>query len=209
MFGEKQMRAVLLSAALLCAAAWADQDDDNADLKPTPEENARAAIVKRWPDAKEIDVVDLTDEGDDADERPLLKAAEKDADADAEAEADDLDEEDPAAHYTLSVTFESGGHDFEALLDDEGKIKYIYEDLPLSHAPSEIIAAALLKVKDRDLVYVDRVLDETHGNTVQSYIIGLGDKDVYLDAEGEVTAVEDAPDEEPEDAETLEEGGVV
>src|SRR5205823_3632570 len=117
------------------------------------------------------------------------------------ADDDDLDMEDGDTDYTLSVTFESGGRDFEALIDDEGKIKYVYEEIPFSQAPSEIIAAALAKIKDGDLIYFDRVLDETKGRSIQTYIIGVSKKDVYLDAEGEVTSVEDAPDDIPDDAE--------
>jgi len=204
----KRCRWPLLAIAFLCVSAWADQDDDDADLKPTPEENARAAILKRWPDAKEIDVTDLADEDDEDDgdkadkaDKDDAEAADERADGDDADEAGDADMADGDGEFTLSVTFESGGRDFEALVDDEGKIKYVYEEIPFNQAPSEIIGAALSRVKDGDLIYFDRVLDETTGRSVQTYIVGVSDKDVYLDAEGAVTSVEDAPDDIPDDAE--------
>jgi hypothetical protein len=205
---------VALALALTCAASWADQDDDDADLKPTLEETARAVILKRWPDAKEIEVADLT-EDDDADEpktevkkKPdLAEKAEKD---DADDDADDLADDDGACGYTLSVTFESRGHDFEVLMDDDGKIKFVYEEMPFCEVPAEILDSALRSVKGQDLVYVDLMLDETEpGRSIQSYIIGVGQKDVYLDAEGEVTSIEDAPDDVPDDAEMPDEGGII
>jgi hypothetical protein len=197
-----------LAIALLCVSAWADQDDDDADLKPTLEERARAAVLKRWPDAKEIEVVDLTEDDDDADPKTEVRDKAK-PDADAEDENDDLgDEED--CEYTLSVKFESRGHDFEALLDDDGKIKFVYEEIPFCEAPAEIIEAALRKVKGQDLVYFDKMLDETEeGRSIQSFIVGVGQKDVYLDAEGDVTSIEDAPDDIPDDVEMPDEAGII
>ena len=211
----------MLAFALLCTAAWADQDDDDADLKPSTEEMARAIILKRWPDAKEIEVADLTEDEDDDDADPKAdvakgkedakpKVLKPKAEADAEAENDDLGDDDGSCGYTLSVTFESNGRDFEALMDDDGKIKFIYEEIPLSEAPPEILDVALRNVKGQDLVYIDKMIDETEeGRSIQSYIVGVGQKDVYLDAEGAVTSIEDAPDDEPDDAEMPDAGGII
>lgn len=207
--------AVALAVLLLCAAAWADQDDDDADLKPTLEEAAKASVLKRWPNAKEIEVVDLTEDVDDEEIEPaplteIRERVEADGEkivvGDVEAEV----AEDVSADYTLSVTFESGGRDIEALMDDAGAIKFVYEAIPFSQAPGELIDAALRSVKSDDLIYFDKMLDETQpGRSVQSYIIGVGDKDVYLDAEGEVTAVEDAPEDEPVDEDAADAAGVI
>ncbi len=218
---------MILLVLALSFAARADQDDidNNADLQPTPEEKAKLAVLRRWPDAKEIDAVDMSDEDDDATPaEPKAKAGGgkmvPDGDDDDD---DDNDKMDPAgkigqraaevavdkdddadidegANWSVSVLFMSGGKHFEALINDDGKIQYVYETIALTDAPKEIVAAARDAVKDGDIVYFQKVADESQLPTVQLFLVGVGNKDVLLGADGKVLHIKDAPEEDPNDA---------
>ena len=205
---------VVLLAASVTVRADQDDIDNNADLQPTPEERAHAAVVKRWPDATEIDALDMTADGppdedkqdmpaapandwDDADDG---KKAEKPDDmaADDKNEKDD-DDADEMADWTISVMFKSGGKDFEALTNDDGKIQYIYETIPNEKAPENIVAAARDAAKDGDLIYVQKVTDESNEKPTESYIVGIGLRDVMLDMDGKVLKVKDVPNDADKD----------
>jgi hypothetical protein len=199
---------ILLAMVVFCPAS-ADQDDNdnNADLQDTPEEICHAAVLKRWPDATDVDVLDLAEDFDDEDaNRPaeagrdidapdtprerLLELADKVAGDNA---ADDDMDDDAQNDFTLSVTFQLNGLEYEALLNDKGVIRYVYEEVPVADAPVTIMKAARDAVKDGDFLYVDKVRNETKFPYVSSYIVGVGEKDVYLDADAKVQKIEDAP----------------
>ena len=229
---NRKLSASLIVFVLACSfAARADQDDidNNADLQPTPEEKARLAVLRRWPDATDIDAVDMADDDDDA--KPAdPKAKKKDDDEDEDdggdkmkdpagdaADAGDMgdmdnmgkraadvavddDDIDDAANWSVSVLFVSAGKHFEALVDDDGKIQYVYETVSIANAPKEIVASARDAVKDGEIVYFQKVTDESQLPTVQLFLVGVGNKDVLLSAEGKVLHIKDAPDDDANDA---------
>jgi len=219
---------IFLGSVLLTASAWADQDDmeNNADLQQTPEEMAKAAVLRRWPDATEVDAMDMAAEedgdpkenkADDVDAMPkagdddamanvdidddLKPGDKKDEDMPVEmmADLDRPDKDDEGGNWTVSVMFVSGGKKFEALTDDDGKIQYVYETIPKGDAPVNIVDAARDEAKDGELVYVQKELDETKAPSVTTYIVGIGDKDIRVDPEGKVLEVKDAPAQPDED----------
>jgi len=207
--------SICLGILVLTAPAWADQDDinNNADLQATPEERAKAAVQRRWPDATEIDAMDMTaDEAeapeadampkDDGDDQKL--AGEKDEQAPAMMADEDNDE---GGNWTVSVLFVCDGKKFEALTDDDGKIQYVYETIPKDNAPQEILDAARDEVKDGEIVYVQKERDETGDDAVTTYIVGVGDKDVRLDLDGNVIEVKDAPAQPDKDEDNDDDGG--
>src|SRR5262249_38240156 len=114
-------------------------------------------------------------------------------------EDDADDDEDETSPWTISVLFVSGGHHFEALTDDNGKIQYVYETIPLEQAPKPITEAALDEVDDGDLLYCQKVTDETKDKPAYTYVVGVGDKDVTLDLDGNVLKVKDAPPEKDDE----------
>jgi hypothetical protein len=61
--------ALLLVIAFVAGAVYAAVDDmeNNADLQPTLEEHAREFILKRWPEAKDIQVFALEEADEDFD----------------------------------------------------------------------------------------------------------------------------------------------
>src|SRR5689334_3937818 len=135
---RKLMTSVFLSSLLLALPAFyvpihADQDDmeNNADLQDTPEEKAKAAVLRRWPDATELDALDMAAEQDDADnanEGEAMDRKARDGDEEDAGEKDDPapammgeekeEDEDDGPNWTVSVLFVSGGKKFEALTDD-------------------------------------------------------------------------------------------
>jgi hypothetical protein len=200
--------SLLLSLAVASHAARADQDDidNNADLLPTPEERARAVVLKRWPDATEIDAADLAGDEPDADEHKIDAEngrAIPDDDMNDGKEDDDAAEAWEMSDWTVSVLFKSAGKDFEALVNDDGKIQYVYETIPAEKAPRQIIDAAREAVKDGDVIFCQKCSDESKEAAVHTYVVVVGAKDVELDLEGKVLKVKDAP----ADAEEDDEGG--
>jgi hypothetical protein len=200
---QKRYFAPLLVFVLaLSFAARADQDDidNNADLQPTPEEKARTAVLRRWPDATDVDAYDMAGDDDAADMDDA--GNEKDMDhADEVAQAgqpgDDDDAEDElGAEWTVSVMFTSAGKHFEALVNDDGKIQYVYETIPLEDAPKDIVAAARAAVKEGDVLFCQRLSDESEEIVVHSYVVGVGQKDVSVDVDGTILKVKDAPAED-------------
>ena len=196
-------RWAVLPVFILCCCAWvrADQDDNdnNADLQPSLEQIARNAVLKRWPDATDLEVADLTDEDDDCvpDENAADPKNQKQNPDDVAAE--DQENDDDGSDCTVSVTFVTSGRELEAWMDDTGKIEFVYEAIPLETAPKNIVDAARSTVEEGDILYLDKVLDETQQPAVVSYTIGIGDKEVHLDADGGIINVEDmqeAPDED-------------
>lgn len=227
--------------AALCAAlillpgtpARADQDDNvnNADLQPTVEEVARRAVLKRWPDALDLDVANLDEEDEtnqDDDKANKADIVEKQTDGkgkdpkaigeknikelelkDKIADADDEKDDDDAAdagedgnhNWSISVLFVSNGSDFEALLDDSGKILCVHEDISIEKAPKKIVEAAqkAVAMPDGEILYVDKVSDESKTPVATSYCVGIGLKEVKVSAEGKVLKIVDVPDDE-EDA---------
>jgi len=91
-------------------------------------ERAVETGIGRWPDATEIDAMDMT--ADEA-EAPEADAMPKDGDDDPK-QAGEKDEQAPAmmadedndegGNWSVSVLFVCDGKKFEALTDDEGKI---------------------------------------------------------------------------------------
>ena len=200
---------LLVTFAAASFALRADQDDieNNADLQPTPEETARAAVLKRWPDATEIDAVDMAaDEGENADDGDKKMDAEKGNDvADNDDndmgmnKNDDKDDAGDRTDWTISVLFKSAGKDFEALTDDDGRIQYVYETIPIEKAPQNIVDAARKAIKgdddddDGDVIFCQKCSDESKDKPVLTYIVGVGPKDVELDLDGKVLKIKDAP----------------
>jgi hypothetical protein len=194
------LAAIFFSALLISAPARADQDDmeHNADLQESPEELARAAVLRRWPDATELDAMDMAADAADADDDAAMN---KEDDGDDAKMANEKEDPDPGlmaddgvdeATWTISVMFVSAGRKFEALTDDDGKIQYVYETIPIEDAPKNIVDAARAEVKDGDVIYVQKELDETQDETVTTYLVGVGDKDVILDTDGKVIDTKDA-----------------
>ena len=174
---------VLAMAAL--AQARAAQDDGDADIQPTPEERAKAVVLKRWPGATEVEALDVAGETDEAE-----------VEGEEEGEEADVPDGEEVSDWTVSVTFVSGGIDFEVLVSDAGAIRYIYEELPIDKTPKKIIDAAREALKDGEIIYVDRMTDEHKTPAVVTYTIGIGEKDVTLDADGKVVSIDDALEEE-------------
>jgi hypothetical protein len=213
---HKFITSLFLGSLLLTLPAFyvpvrADQDDmeNNADLQETPEEKAKAAVLRRWPDATEIDALDMAAEQDDADDAEAMDRKARDGDEVDAGEKDDPapammgeekeEDDDDGGNWTISVLFVSGGKKFEALTDDDGKIQYVYETIPKEDAPKNILDAALAEVNEGNIVYVQKERDETKDEAVTSYIVGVGDKDVRLDEDGKVIEVKDAPPANDED----------
>ena len=216
------LASLLLTLPAFYVPVRADQDDmeHNADLEETPEEKAKAAVLRRWPDATEIDALDMAAEQDDADKADDADAMDRkarDGDEEDAGEKDDPapammgeekeEDEDDGANWTISVLFVSGDKKFEALTNDDGKIQYVYETIPKEDAPKNILDAALAEVKDGEVVYVQKERDETKGEAVTIYIVGVGDKDVRLDMDGKVIEVKDAPPAKDEDDDDDDAGG--
>ena len=199
---NKFFAPLLVVVLALSCTARADQDDidNNADLQPTPEEKARTAVLRRWPDATDVDAYDMAgedDDGPDMDDNANQKDMDRaDEVADAGADDDKDDDDGLGAEWTVSVMFTSAGKHFEALVNDDGKIQYVYETIPLEDAPKEIIAAARGAVKEGDLLFCQRLSDESEDIVVHSYVVGVGQKDVSVDVDGTILKVKDAPAED-------------
>ena len=103
------------------------------------------------------------------------------------------------ANWTISVMFKSGGKDFEALTNDDGKIQYIYETVPNDKAPDNIVAAALAVAKSDELIYVQKVTDESLEKPTQSFVVGIGLQDIQLDLDGKVLKIKDVPNDADKD----------
>jgi hypothetical protein len=209
--------ACLVALPLISAAAE-DDLDDNDDLKPTPEELARQAVLKRWPDATDIDVVDVAAEQDDADAEEGDNAADgaDEADADDEHfEAEDKGDADDEAYWTLSVTFTSKDADYQALVDDDGRICYVYQEMELDGLPEKVLDAVHAAAEDAEVESVEKMTDETKDPAEELYVVGLAHQEMHIRPDGTVKKIvkfaaraeeddgdhEDDPAEpEPEDA---------
>jgi hypothetical protein len=183
----------MLALLMASVPAAAEVDDGDADLKPTPEELARATVLKRWPDATDVLVTDAAGDEDDPEEEAEAPDHRRD---EQPLETDALDG-DAACGWTLSVTFVSGGHDFEVLLDDEGIPKFVYEDMPIESIPDDVLGAAYEAADEGDFVYCDKVLDETNDVPELTYVVGIGNEDIHLDSTGRVLHVDEANEELP------------
>jgi hypothetical protein len=183
--GRTLFMMVMVMALAMIAQARAAQDDGDADIQPTPEERAKAVVMKRWPDAAEVEALDVAGETDEAE-----------VEGEEEGEEADVPDGEEVSDWTVSVTFVSGGIDFEVLVSDAGAIRYIYEELPADKTPKKIIDAARAALKDGEIIYIDRMTDEHKTPAVVTYTIGIGEKDVTLDADGKVVRIDDAMEEE-------------
>ncbi|HYF52077.1 MAG TPA: hypothetical protein VEJ63_21890 [Planctomycetota bacterium] len=204
------MRWVLVFLGVLFAFApvqdgWAAQDDGDADLRETPEELARAAVLRRWPDAQNIDAFD-----DAAAEEE--EVADAPADEAQEAEVllpEQMLPEKGGSDWTVSVAFTCHGREFEVLVNDDGVIRYVYEEVPIDDAPVEVLKGARAEIARGDFLYVDKVMNEHRRPAVATYVVGFEQKDVYVDDKGKVLKVVDLPKEELAPADPAEMDGAL
>jgi hypothetical protein len=200
-----RLALLMILAGLVCMGASRAAVDDmehNADLQPTIEELARETILKRWPEAADIQVFEAEDEEDveefgiDAEafekggqEPPAPDANDPAAPGDAAPLAVGME----AGDWTVSATFMLGELECEALLNDDGKLLYRYEAVDPGQLPEKTTAAAREKFPGEDLLYADKLFDERPETPVMYYVIAFEKQDVYLDADGKILRVVDAP----------------
>jgi len=174
--------SLLFVALLLLHSLPAAVDDGDADLKDTPEELARMAVLKRWPDAQNIDAFE-----DLPEEEEVANGGEE------APPAEDLPEQmlpkDDASDWTVSTTFTVKDREFEVLTNDEGLIRYVYEEVPVDDAPVVVLKGARTAVTAGDFLYVDKVVNEHRQPPVVTYVVGVGERDVYVDDKGKALKV--------------------
>jgi len=180
------MFAVLVFAMMPFSSIRAAHDDNDADLKESPEDLARMAVLKRWPDAQNIDAIEEAEDEEEVADAPGGKGA-------LDKPEDNLPEqmlpENEASDWIVSVTFTSGEKEFEVLANDDGQIRYVYEEVAVDDTPTEVLKGARARVKEGDFLYVDKILNEHRKPAVATFVVGVGERDVYVDENGKVLKV--------------------